>query len=47
MEQYLDEIIEVVVNDHPTSAQQAEMEALDKQFVELQKHSVRKFWNYG
>ena len=44
MEQYLDEIIEVVVNDHPTLAQHAEMEPLDKQFVELQKHAEGKYW---
>ena len=42
MEERLDEIIEAVVNDRPTPAQQAKMEALDKQFVELQKHAERK-----
>ena len=42
MEERLDEIIEAVVNDRPTPAQQAKMEALDKQFVELKKHAERK-----
>ena len=37
MEQRLDEIIEAVVDDRPTPVQQTKMEALDKQFTELQK----------
>ena len=43
MEQRLDEFTEAVVNDRPTPVQQTKMEALDKQFVELQKHTERKF----
>ena len=42
MEQCLDEIIEAVVNDRPTPARQTKMEALDKHFIELQKHAERK-----
>ena len=43
IEQCLDEIIEAVVNDRPTPVQQAKMEALDKQSIELQKHAKRKY----
>ena len=39
VEQCLDEIIEAVVNDHPSPVQQTKMEALDRQFLELQKHA--------
>ena len=37
MEPRLDAIIEKIVDDTPTKAQQAQMDALDKQMVELQK----------
>ena len=37
MEPHLDKIIEKIVNDTPTKAQQAQMDALDKQMAEIQK----------
>ena len=42
MEECLDKIIEAVVDDRPTPAQQTKMEALNKQFIELQKHAEGK-----
>ena len=39
MDKRLNNIIDGIVNDKPTAAQQAKMNALDNQFVELQRHA--------
>ena len=39
MEERLDTIIDTIVNDRPTAAQQALLDGLDTQLVELQTHA--------
>jgi len=41
IEEKLDTIIEDIVDDKPTTEQNATMEALDRQMMELQKHTER------
>jgi len=42
MDQRLDTLIEAIVDDTPTAEQQAKMESLDRQMIELQKCAERK-----
>ena len=42
MERRLDAIIDAIVDDAPTEAQRAQMDALDKQMVEFQKCAERR-----
>ena len=42
MDDRLDAIIEEIIDDKPTAAQQGKMDALDKQMVELQKCAERR-----
>ena len=41
MEECLDALIDSIVDDTPTPAQRQQMEALDRQFIEIQRHAER------
>ncbi len=44
MNERLDCIIAEEVNDKPTPVKQAQMEALDRQMIELQKRTKQRCW---